>query len=184
MEKRTLDSGPSRDSLYLLDGLIQTREKLLTMIDKVDEEDLYFHVPQVPTVAGYLLHLAQIELWWNKEVLRQQPLSEEDHERFLFQEKQEIVTPPKQEKAWFLSRLGEARMLTREHFMMMSDMEFKRPSLEVVLGDEETYCSPEWVLYHLIDHESYHRGQMALIFTLMNGKREKWDHFTTPYLSL
>ncbi|MBM7096249.1 MULTISPECIES: DinB family protein [Alteribacter] len=184
MEKKTLSQGPTRDSLYLLNGLIETREKLLEMIDQVDDSDLYFHSQELPTPAGYLLHLAQVELWWNRIGLQQSELSAEEKERFHFIEKQEIEAPTGLEKSWFLARLGEVRKMTREHYMTMSDMEFKRASLQVNLNGKDTLCSPEWVLYHLIDHESYHRGQIALLFRMLNGKREKWDHFNTPYLSI
>ncbi|TMW71468.1 DinB family protein [Alteribacter natronophilus] len=184
MEIRELSSGEARDSRYLLDGLIETREKLLEMIDHVDDGDLYYETNGLPSPAGYLLHLAQIELFWNRVGLQQGSLSDGDRERFCFREEQEITCPKGKEKSWFLARLGEVRMLTREHYMKMSDIEFKRPSLEVNLKGEKALCSPEWVLYHLIDHEAYHRGQIALIFRMMNGTREKWDHFNTPYLSM
>ncbi|PYZ97447.1 hypothetical protein CR205_02285 [Alteribacter lacisalsi] len=184
MEIRELSSGEARDSRYLLDGLIETREKLLEMIDEVDDGDLYYQTQGLPAPAGYLLHLAQVELFWNKVVLQQGSVSDEDRQRFHFQEKQEISAPEGKDKSWFLARLGEVRMLTREHYMKMSDIEFKRPALEVKLKGEMVRCSPEWVLYHLIDHEAYHRGQVALIFRMMNGTREKWDHFNTPYLSM
>ncbi|WP_147803605.1 DinB family protein [Alkalicoccus halolimnae] len=182
--KYTLAPVSARESMHLLGGVIQTREKLLELIAELDEEDFHHKVHDFPTIAGYALHLAQIEWWWNNMVLRSNGMSKEDRDRFYFQEKQVITCPDHLEKSYLLSRLGEARMQTREFFYALSDQEFRRADLTIVGSDGEEMYSPEWVLYHLLHHESYHLGQMNMLRTWINGQREKWDHFNTPYLSL
>ncbi|SDN18718.1 DinB family protein [Alkalicoccus daliensis] len=184
MKEHTLAPVAARESIHLLGGLIQTREKLLELLNDLDEKDIHHKVQDFPTIAGYSLHLAQIEWWWNHMVLREEGISEEDRDRFYFTEKQEITCPEHLEKGYLLARLGEARMKTREYYMDLSDQEFHRPSLTIKdLNEEETY-SAEWVLYHLLNHESYHIGQMYMLRRWINGQREKWEHFNTPYLSL
>ncbi|MCE7794885.1 DinB family protein [Salipaludibacillus sp. CUR1] len=184
MEEHTLAPVSSRESLHLLGGLILTRERLLTLLDELDEQDLHHQVHDFPTLGGYALHLAQIELWWNKMVLTGEGLTAEDRKKFDFKEKQEITAPTGMEKSWVLARLGEARMLTREYYHSLSDFEFRKAILKVKDGDTEKVYSPEWVLYHLNHHESYHLGQMYMLLKWINGRREKWDHFNTPYLSI
>jgi uncharacterized damage-inducible protein DinB len=184
MIEHTLAPGSTRESQHLLGGLILTRERLLELLDELDEQDIHHQVHDFPTIAGYALHLAQIEWWWNKMVLQGQGINEEERERFFFQEKQIITAPKDKEKSWFLSRLGESRMLTREYYLNLSDIEFRRVKLTVHGKEIEERYSPEWVLYHLIHHESYHLGQMYMLLTWINGQREKWDHFNSPYLSI
>ncbi|WP_280769275.1 DinB family protein [Salipaludibacillus daqingensis] len=184
MIEHTLAPVSSRESTHLLGGLILTRERLLGLLDELDEQDIHHHVHDFPTIAAYALHLAQIELWWNKMVLQGEGLTDDERARFFFQEKQVITAPKHLEKSWFLSRLGEVRMLTREYYLDLSDMEFRRANLTVHgLNKEERY-SPEWILYHLNHHESYHLGQMYMLLKWINGQREKWDHFNSPYLSI
>ncbi|MGJ9382533.1 hypothetical protein CR203_10395 [Salipaludibacillus neizhouensis] len=171
MKVHTLAPVSSRDSTHLLGGLILTRERLLALLDDIDEYDLHHHVHDFPSVGAYILHLAQIEWWWNKMVLRPDGITDLDRERFYFQEKQVIIAPEGMEKSWVLARLGEARMLTREYFMEISDVEFKKSNLiEKDQGMGESY-SPEWVLYHLNYHESYHLGQINMLLKWIDGQR-------------
>lgn len=184
MIEHTLALGASRESQHLLGGLILTRERLLGMLDELDEQDIHHQVHDFPTIAGYTLHLAQIEWWWNKMVLQGIGINDEEREHLFLQEKQVITAPKDLEKSWFLSRLGEARMLTREYYLDLSDIEFRRANLTVHGKQAEERYSPEWVLYHLNHHESYHLGQMYMLLSWINGQREKWDHFNSPYLSI
>ncbi|CAM3829205.1 DinB family protein [Alkalicoccus chagannorensis] len=184
MKEYTLAPVTSRESLHLLGGLVQTREKLLDFIAGLDEEDIHHPVQEFPTIGGYALHLAQIEWWWNFVVLRDEGISSDVKERFRFSHKQEIPAAGGLEKSYILARLGESRMHTREFFYALSDQEFRRPDLTISGGSSDEFFSPEWVLHHLHYHESYHLGQMNMLRQWMNGQREKWEHFNTPYLSM
>ncbi|TLS37819.1 DinB family protein [Pseudalkalibacillus caeni] len=184
MEERTLGNYDIHDAAHLLKGLKETREKLLEVISDIDTDDLHYKHSGLPSIGGYLLHIAQIELWWAKTVLLEQNLSESDKEHFFFNEDQKITAPEDKELSWFQARLAEARALTRGYYNQLSDVDFRNPTKRAILEGKEVFCSPEWVIYHLIDHESYHRGQIGMLLKLIAGKREKWDHFNTPYLSL
>ncbi|MFC4735327.1 DinB family protein [Bacillus daqingensis] len=184
MKEYTLAPVSARESMHLLGGVIQTREKLLELIAELNEEDMHHHVSDFPSIAGYALHLAQIEWWWNQAVLRGTGVTDEDRERFLFKEEQTIHCPDHIEKSFLLARLGEARIQTREYYYALSDQEFRRADKQPAGGKTDEAYSPEWVLWHLLHHESYHIGQMYMLRRWINGQREKWDHFNTPYLSL
>ncbi|QKS71779.1 DinB family protein [Paenalkalicoccus suaedae] len=178
----TLAPVSSRESLHMLGGLIQTRERLIELLTSVSDEDLNHQVQDFPTIGGYGLHLAQIEWWWNKMVLSGEGITEDERAHFHFTGKQEIPSM-KLDKSLILSRLGEARMLTREYFHSLSDVEFRRSSLPIHGDDSGDLYSPSWVIYHLSYHESYHLGQMLLLRKWITGQREKWDHFKSPHLS-
>ncbi|OIJ10151.1 hypothetical protein BKP35_13635 [Anaerobacillus arseniciselenatis] len=184
MKEITLSTHMKNDAIHLLQGLKSTREQLLKIVADLDQQDLYYECNGFPSISGYLLHIAQIELWWMRVVIQGQELSTEEKQLFNFHEKQEISAPLGKDRSYFLARLADAREVTKEIYLNLSDVEFRRASKKVKEGDEIKAYTPEWILYHLIDHESYHRGQIAFLTKMISGKREKWEHFNTPYLSL
>jgi uncharacterized damage-inducible protein DinB len=64
--------------------------------------------------------------------------------------------------ATHLRRLDEVRAVFLGHFagMSLEDWRTPRPRAEYAV-------SPEWVVYHLLEHEAHHRGQ---IFDLLRGE--------------
>lgn len=184
MKEFTLAPVSARESVHLLGGLIQTRERLLELISLLDDKDMHQKVGDFPTIAEYALHVAQVEWWWNHMVLRHEGISEEASKQFYFNEMEILPVTEKLEKSYILSRLGEARMQTREFFYDLSDQELHRMDLTVKDSDGEEVYSADWVLYHLLNHESYHIGQMYLLRAFISGQPEKGNHFNPPYLSM
>ncbi|MBN8207212.1 DinB family protein [Bacillus sp. NTK071] len=184
MMEKTLGNYDVHDSSHGLQALKETREKLLSMVSGVEFQELHYGYSSFPTVGAYLLHIAQIELWWVKNALMGESVTEEEKRNFYFQEKQIISAPDDKELSWFLARLAEARDLIRDYFNRLSDVEYRKPGPEVIVNGERHSYSPEWVISHLIDHEAYHRGQAAMVLKMVSGQREDWEHFNTPYLSL
>ena len=184
MKEITLSTHMKNDAIHLLQGLKETREQLLKIVADLDQQDLYYEYNRFPNIASYLLHIAQIELWWMRVVIQGREINSVEKESFYFHEKQEISAPIGKERSYYLARLADARAITKEIYLNLSDVEFRSASRKVKEGNETKAYSPEWVLYHLIDHESYHRGQIAFLAKIISGKREKWEHFNTPYLSL
>ena len=64
--------------------------------------------------------------------------------------------------ATHLRRLDEVRAVFLGHFAGMSLEDWRTPRLRA-----EYAVSPEWVVYHLLEHEAHHRGQ---IFDLLRGE--------------
>lgn len=184
MIEKTLGNYDVHDSSHGLQALKETREKLLSMVSDIEFQELHYGYSSFPTVGAYLLHIAQIELWWVKNALMGESVTEEEKERYYFQEKQVIAAPDDKELSWFLARLAEARDYIRAYFNQLSDVEYRKPGPEIMINGETLRYSPEWVISHLIDHEAYHRGQAAMVLKMVSGQREAWEHFNTPYLSL
>lgn len=174
----------ARESVHLLGGLIQTRERLLELMAALEDEDLHKKIDKFPTIAEYALHTAQVEWWWNHMVLRDEGISEEAAARFYFTEIETLPLTEKLEKSYILSRLGEARMQTREFYYDLSDQELHRADLTVKDGKKSELYAPDWVLYHLLNHESYHIGQMYMLRSFITGQQDKGNHFNPPHLSM
>jgi uncharacterized damage-inducible protein DinB len=62
-----------------------------------------------------------------------------------------------------LNRLHKVREVLLSHFRSMTLEDWRKPRVL-----EEYDVTPEWVVYHLIEHESHHRGQ---IFQLLRELR-------------
>lgn len=184
MLEKTLGNYDVHDSSHGLQALKETREKLLSMVSDIELQELHYGYSSFPTVGAYLLHIAQIELWWVKNALMGESVTEEEKNHFFFQEEQIISAPSDKELSWFLARLAEVRDLIRDFYNNLSDVDYRKPGPEVVVNGESIHYSPEWIISHLIDHESYHRGQAAMVLKMVSGQREDWEHFNTPYLSL
>ncbi|WP_377889613.1 DinB family protein [Alkalihalobacillus sp. R86527] len=184
MLEKTLGNYDVHDSSHGMKALKETREKLLYMVSKIEDQELHYHYSKFPTVAGYLLHIAQIELWWVKNALMGEQVTEDEKERFFFKEEQVISAPEEKDLSWFLARLAEVREMCRKFYNNLSDVDYRKPGPEVEINGEVHAYSPEWVISHLIDHEAYHRGQAAMVLKMVSGQREQWEHFNTPYLSL
>ncbi|WP_347550752.1 DinB family protein [Pseudalkalibacillus hwajinpoensis] len=184
MIEKTLGNYDVHDSSHGLQALKETREKLLSMVIEVEFQELHYRYSSFPTVGAYLLHIAQIELWWVKNALMGEVVTEEEKKHYYFQEKQIISAPDDKELSWFQARLAEVRELTRSFYNNLSDVEYRKPGPEVMMNGESHAYSPEWIISHLVDHEAYHRGQAAMVLKMVSGQREDWEHFNTPYLSL
>lgn len=170
MAKFTLSDHMNKDSIHLLQGLKVTREQLLSVVTKISDDALIKTYNGSPTIAHYLLHIAQKELWWMKNVVKGEELSEEDKQKFYFAEGKQLTIPPNQGRSWYLARLADVRAITKDYYSNISDVEYHRAQCELRDEDGVKIYSPEWILYHLIDHESYYRGQIALLLSMIKGE--------------
>ena len=170
----------NKDSILLLKGLKVTREQLLSLISQISDEDLFRSYNGSLTIAHYLLHIAQKELWWQRTIVQGVSLTEEEKERYYISDEHSL--PVNQGKSWYLARLAEARVLTRDYFLKLSDVDYHRAQCKIQLDGEVKVYSPEWILYHLIDQESYYRGQIAMLLSMKRDK--KVDPFLDNYAKL
>jgi uncharacterized damage-inducible protein DinB len=128
-----------------------------TLDTKIDERQ---------TIGSLLYHIALIEAdWLYVEVLG----AEWDPEiRSLFplecrSEDGSLTHIEGQSLEEHFQRLNTVRAVFLSHFHSMDLTDWRKPR---VLEDYDV--TPEWVVYHLIEHESHHRGQ---IFQLLSKLR-------------
>jgi uncharacterized damage-inducible protein DinB len=118
--------------------------------------------PGANTVASLLYHIAAIEAdWLFEEILADyqpaQPIAwpdallpypVRDHAG-------QLTTPAAESLAAHLHRLDGVRQLLLTAFLGMTPAELRRPRR--LPG---YHVTPEWVLFHLMQHEAEHRGQI------------------------
>jgi uncharacterized damage-inducible protein DinB len=133
-------------------------ESLLKELKGISQRVLDGKIDERQTIGSLLYHIALIEAdWLYEEVL----CTEWDPEiRSLFpadsrSEDGSITHIEGQSLEEHVDRLNRVRAVFLSHFQTMDLVDWRKPR---VLEDYDV--TPEWVVYHLIEHESHHRGQI------------------------
>ncbi|MDQ3194419.1 MAG: DinB family protein [Bacteroidota bacterium] len=117
-------------------------------------------------IGSYLLHLAECDIYWLEQLSGiEQP---EELKKRSFCDKwfdpPEAPEPPKEtlEINYYLDVINEARLNFLNYVSSMSDEQ-----LEEIIhrkGNVKTKEMPKkWIIYHLLEHEAHHRGQMFML---------------------
>ncbi len=144
------------------------RRTLLDQVRGLTPEELDRKLEgQASTVGALLYHIALIEADWlyaevletepGPEIVRWFPISHRDAEGKLNLFKGESFEQHSE-------RLSAVRKDFLEHFRSIGSEDWRRPR---VLPDYDV--TPEWVVYHLIEHEAHHRGQIAQMVKRLRG---------------
>jgi uncharacterized damage-inducible protein DinB len=157
----------------LLWGMLEaTREKTHKFVNGLSEKELSTRAaPGAHTIGTLLTHIAETEFSWVKEVILGKPLSQEEKKTFrsdLYGKPDDPQAPPVPLE-FFLENLQLVRQLTKETVFKLKDAELE--SVRIEEGKEKRYeDSIGWILYHLVEHEAGHQGQIAMLKRLIREK--------------
>jgi uncharacterized damage-inducible protein DinB len=150
--------------------LEDVRRTLKTELMGISQNVLDRKIDERQTIGSLLYHIALIEAdWLYEEVL----CSEWDTEiRSLYpfkvrSEKGLLTEIRGQSLDDHFYRLNKVREVFLSHFRSMDITNWRKPRVL-----EHYDVTPEWVVYHLIEHEAHHRGQ---IFQLLRELRNHED---------
>ncbi|CAM4017278.1 DinB family protein [Saccharibacillus endophyticus] len=148
-----------RDLLQKLEGLTQDE------LDAAEDGD-------VTTVGALLYHIADVETsWLHFDMLLRKKLDPELEPWFTAptrNERGEVWCPQGESLERHLERLAVVRRDFLEKFRSV-DLEDWRTIREV---PGEYDVTPEWIVYHLIEHEAHHRGQIFRMIGRMRRRRQ------------
>jgi uncharacterized damage-inducible protein DinB len=151
-------------------SLEDVRKTIKTKLTGISQNDLDSKMDGRESIGSLLYHIALIEAdWLYEEVLVSEwdpqirslfPLEVLDENGFLVHIKGESL------EAHF-HRLDRVRSVLLSEFQRIDLSEWRRAR------KLQNYdVTPEWVIYHLIEHESHHRGQIfQLLSNLQMNKR-------------
>jgi uncharacterized damage-inducible protein DinB len=144
--------------------LEDVRRTLITKLTGISQCTLDTKIDERQTIGSLLYHIALVEAdWlyvevlgteWDPEIRSLFPLEVHSKDGSLTHiEGQSLVE--------HFHRLNKVREVFLSHFRSMDLTDWRKPRVL-----EHYDVSPEWVVYHLIEHESHHRGQ---IFQLLSN---------------
>ena len=145
------------------------REQTLKFVNGLSEKELSTRaVAGAHTIGTLLTHIAETELSWVKEVILGKPLTPAEKEalRSDLYGKPNDPQGPSLPLEFFLENLELVRHLTKETVFKFKDADLE--SVRIEEGKEKRYeDSIGWILYHLVEHEAGHQGQIAMLKRLI-----------------
>lgn len=117
--------------------------------------------PSGPHMAGVMLHMIVAEVAWFESFVLKREVSAADKALLMWDEIDvdagQWPEPPDQPLSWYFDLQDQFRLRT-----LAAVKEWPTPDTQLQ-GRERIY-TPPWVLGHVIQHESYHGGQIVLLY--------------------
>lgn len=120
------------------------------------------------SIATVMFHIAAVERSWIGEDIFKNPMSEKQWKE-AFALRIGIPQISGKELGFYLDVLQTTRTETKESLKALTDDDLAREvtPLEVGEGNEGKRFTIEWILYHIVEHEAHHKGQIALMKRLL-----------------
>ncbi len=136
------------------------RERLLYKLKDVTDEILDFTPDEktVETIGTLLYHIAAVEHDWIFYDIDKQEIDEERWKYAFATRSDDIDQLKGKGLQFYLDALQEVRDKIFNRFKKFSDNDLKR-SIE---SEGKTFTI-EWILFHLLNHEAVHIGQISLL---------------------
>jgi uncharacterized damage-inducible protein DinB len=146
----------------------EARERLHRVLENLTQKELNYtpNERKIESIGTLLLHIAGVEWSW---IFQDIDGHEMDYEEFKhgFPLRPEVNIPQlkNQEIQFYVSKLNKIREDVYQRLARFEDEDLDR----LVESDSETY-SIEWILFHILEHEAMHIGQIQLLRRLYSEK--------------
>ncbi len=136
------------------------RERLFHQLKDVTDQMLDYtpNDKTVETIGTLLLHIAATEKDWISVVIDNQEPDNGIWKYAIATRFDDLKQLKEKGLQFYLDKLNETREKTVNRFRRFTDEELK----EVVTYTSDTFTI-EWILFHLINHEAMHLGQISLL---------------------
>ncbi|MFW9768174.1 MAG: DinB family protein [Candidatus Thorarchaeota archaeon] len=144
----------------------RTRENLLRRIESLSKETIDF-TPKprlIESIGTLLIHIAAIEFSWIFEDIVGKEMEYEKW-KYGFSLRENIDQIEGEDVEFYLSRLNEVRREVFDFLKTLSDKD-----LDSLVDVESEKVSVEWILFHLIEHEAMHIGQVSVLMRLWKAQ--------------
>jgi uncharacterized damage-inducible protein DinB len=149
--------------------LEDVRQTLLERISGISQPYLDSKLNGGSSIGSLLYHIALIEAdWlyedvlsgeWNPKIRSLFPLEDRNNDGTLTQIEGRDLDE-------HLHRLNSVREELLSHYRSMDLKDWRKPRIL-----KHYDVTPEWVIYHLIEHESHHRGQIFQMLATFNDPK-------------
>ena len=150
----------------------ETRRGLLHEVGDLTPEQLSWHPDeQTESIGTQLLHVAAVEWSWVFQEIYRRP--DEDYDGW--EEALPIRLGPAQVSgqplSYFTERLERVRGEVLDALRELTDEDLSRLVEDASPGPEDEpgsrLYSIDWILFHLVEHEAHHAGQVELLARLL-----------------
>jgi uncharacterized damage-inducible protein DinB len=174
-ERRTIILEPSAELTprvgFIFSMMQKIRERTLRRLGKISAEKMDYspHGRNIETIGTLFLHIAAVEWSWIFEDVGDTAM---DYEKWkhAFPLREYIDQLTGQSKEFYIDRLNEVR---NEVFEWLKTIDDDTLNQLVHLGD--TDVNIEWVLFHIIEHEAMHVGQISILSRMYDMTNVKVD---------
>lgn len=126
------------------------------------------------SIGSYLMHLAEVDIYW-LEVLSGNPqpevLKKRSYYNVWFDSLEESLPPNETlEISEYLDVIAATRKNFLDHIAALKDSDLE----EVVIQQgrtKEHKLTKKWIVYHILEHEAHHRGQMFMLIRKAGWKK-------------
>ena len=155
------------DQVQLLKWMLEdVRKVTLSGVDHLSKEQLFQSpVEGESSIGSYLMHFGECDLSW-LEILSgiQQP--DDLKKRTYFDKWFDVPNPeppgaPPEVKE-YLETIAATRKNFLDHISAMKDSDLEEEVVMKVKSGERRF-KKKWIIYHIIEHEAHHRGQMFML---------------------
>jgi uncharacterized damage-inducible protein DinB len=161
------DGFSPRVGIYLAQ-LEDVRRRTKRYVEGLSAEQLsWCPSDKVESVGTLLIHIAAVEFSWIQEDIMRRPMGEEW--MIAFPIRFDLPQISGKSLEYFLEKLDTVRTQTRNVLASLGDEDLSRTitPLDEESDGEATQYTIEWILYHLIEHEAHHKGQIAVMKRLL-----------------
>jgi len=116
------------------------------------------------SIATLLLHIAAAERSWIGEDIMRKPMDE--WWKIAFPIRYDIPQISGKKLSYFIEILATTRQETKDALKTLTDDDLSREIAPLDPGEQdnaEKRFSIDWILYHLVEHEAHHKGQIAVM---------------------
>ncbi|MBN1330438.1 MAG: DinB family protein [Candidatus Heimdallarchaeota archaeon] len=149
---------------YWFTQMEEIRDKLVRFVSKlsIDELDFSPNSKHIETIGTLLLHIAAVEWSWIFENIDGKEMDFNEW-KYAFPLRPQVNIPQIQNNniLFYLDRMNLVRSEVYNRLKQMNDDDLER----IIESGKEKY-SIEWILFHLIEHETIHLGQIQLLYRL------------------
>jgi hypothetical protein len=148
-------------------ALEEARRRTLRFADGLDQRTLDWEGPdgEENSIGSLLYHIGAVEMGWLFfDLLRTElpPAVQADFPLVTVDENGRLTRVPGVPLDQHLGRLARSRAVFLDAFRGMTRTEWRR--LRSTLDEQEDYeATPEWVLFHLVEHEAGHAFQISVM---------------------
>ena len=171
MRRRVLTPHPglSTGIGYYLGGMEEVRRQVAVAVKAVPEE--LIGKPAflgAHSIGALVLHIGEAEWFWMQMVVARHELTEEDQKAPYWDVLDDIERVARNGYTieFCLSEIEKIRNQTRDVLFSYNDKDLERIITYERRGETTEY-NLRWILHHLIDHESQHKGQILMLKRLM-----------------